>query len=171
MARKRTRDEVLGTLIRASAYLRPYKLQLAGVFGLIVVVTLCSLSFPRIVGKIIDHATKPDGWPAIVPLLAAYAVILVLRSVAQMSRNYFIQENGMKVTCDLRVSIFAHLQKLSLKFYEERQTGRIVARVIDDSGAIHQLVTGASVTLISDVITAVGVFFWLFVLNWKLAIF
>ena len=133
MPRKRSRDEVLGTLIRASGYLKPYKLQLTGVFGLIVVVTLCSLSFPRIVGKIIDHATKPEGWPAIVPLLFAYAAILVLRSVAQMSRNFLIQQNGMKVTCDLRVQIFAHLQKLSLKFYEERQTGRIVGRVVDDS--------------------------------------
>jgi len=171
MAKKRSRDEVLGTLIRASAFLRPYKLQLSGVFGLIVVVTLCSLSFPRIVGKIIDHATKPEGWPAIVPLLGAYAVILVVRSVAQMSRNYLIQQNGMKVTCDLRIQIFSHLQKLSLKFYDERQTGRIVSRVIDDSTAIHNLVTGASVTLFSDLITAVGVFFWLFFLNWKLAIF
>jgi len=169
MPRKRSRDEVLGTLVRASAYLKPYKLQLFGVFLLIVVVTFCSLSFPRIVGKIIDHATKPDGWPSIVPLLIAYGVILVIRSSAQMSRNFLIQQNGMKVTCDLRVSIFSHLQKLSLKFYEERQTGRIVGRVIDDSTAIHNLVTGASVTLFSDLITAAGVFVWLFVLNWKLA--
>jgi len=45
-ARKRSRDEVLGTLVRASSYLKPYKLQLFGVFLLIVVVTFCSLSFP-----------------------------------------------------------------------------------------------------------------------------
>ena len=169
MPRKRTRDQVLGTLLRASAYLKPYKLQLTGVFALIIVFTLCSLAFPRISGKIIDHAPKPDGWSAIVPLLAAYLVILVLRSFVQMLRNYFIQENGMKVTCDLRIQVFAHLQKLSLKFYEERQTGRIVGRIIEDSTAIHTLVTGASVTLLTDLITAFGVFFWLFYLNWKLA--
>ncbi|MEI9999403.1 MAG: ABC transporter ATP-binding protein [Verrucomicrobiota bacterium] len=62
------------------------------------------------------------------------------------------------------------LQKLSLKFYEERQTGRIVARVVDDSSSIHALVTGASVTLFSDLITAVGVFIWLFWLHWGLAL-
>ena len=171
MPRKRSRDEVLGTLLRASRYLLPYKLQLAGVFLLIIVVTLCSLSFPRITGKVFDFATKPDGWPHILPYLGAYALILMLRSIAQMSRNFLIQQNGMRVTCDLRIAIFSHLQKLSLKFYEERQTGRIVGRVVDDSSAIHNLVTGASVTLISDLITAVGVFFWLFILNWKLAIF
>ena len=170
MSRKRSRDEVLGTLVRASAYLKPYKLQLTGVFALIVVVTICSLSFPCLTGKIIDQATKPHGWTAIIPLLATYGLLLVIRSAAQMARNFLIQENGMKVTCDLRVAIFSHLQKLSLKFYEERQTGRIVGRVIDDSSAIHQLVTGASVTLFSDLITAAGVFIWLFVYNWKLAL-
>jgi subfamily B ATP-binding cassette protein MsbA len=170
MPRHRSRDEVLGTLVRASGFLKPYKFQLLGVFGLLILVAGCSLAFPRITGKIIDHATRPDGWPAIIPLLIAYGLILFLRSVAQMTCSYLIQQNGMKVTCDLRIQIFSHLQKLSLKFYEERQTGRIVSRVIDDSSAIHVLVTGASVTLFSDLLTAAGVFFWVFYLNWQLAL-
>jgi subfamily B ATP-binding cassette protein MsbA len=170
MGRKRSRDEVLGTLLRASAYLKPYKAQLTGVFSLILLFTVCSLAFPRIMGKIVDLAIKPNGWPAIVPLLIAYAAILVIRSAALMARNYLIQTTGMRVTCDLRVAIFSHLQKLSLKFYEERQTGRIVGRVIDDSISIHALVTGASVTLLSDLITAIGVLFWLFYLHWQLAL-
>jgi len=170
MARKRSRDEILGTLVRSSVFLKPYKLQLSGVFALIVVVTLASLAFPCLSGRIIDDAANSRGWSAIFPLLLIYGLLLVTRSLAQMARNYLIQINGMRVTCDLRVAIFSHLQKLSLKFYEERQTGRIVARVIDDSSAIHALVTGASVTLISDLITAGGVSIWLFVYNWKLAL-
>jgi subfamily B ATP-binding cassette protein MsbA len=170
MPRKRSRDQVLGTLYRASGYLRPYALQLAGVFGIILIFTVSSLAFPRLTGKIIDHATKPNGWQAIVPLLVAYVSILVVRALALMARNYLMQRVGMRVTCDLRVQIFAHLQKLSLKFYEERQTGRIVGRIIDDSISIHNLVTGASVTLFSDLFTAAGVLVWLFYLDWKLAL-
>ena len=170
MPRKRSRDEVAGTLLRASVYLKPYKAQLAGVFLLIVLVTVCSLAFPRLMGKIIDQVAKPDGWSAIVSLLVAYFVILIVRSLAQLIRNYVINATGMRVTCDLRLAIFSHLQKLSLKFYEERQTGKIVARIIDDSISIHNLVTGASVTLFTDLFTAAGVMIWLFFLNWKLAL-
>jgi ATP-binding cassette, subfamily B, bacterial MsbA len=170
MPRTRSRDEVFGTLVRASTYLKPYKLQLSGVFALIVVVTVCSLAFPVMQGKIVDYASKPGGWIHILPFLAIYALILTVRAVAQMARNYLIQINGMRVTCDLRIAIFSHLQKLSLKFYEERQTGKIVARVIDDSSAIHGMVTGASVTLFSDLITAAGVFIGLFCLEWRLAL-
>jgi subfamily B ATP-binding cassette protein MsbA len=170
MPRKHSRSEISATLLRASAYLKPYKAQLVGVFALILLFTVCSLAFPRLTGKIIDLAIKPNGWSAIVPLLIAYAAILFIRCIAQMARNYLIQTTGMRVTCDLRVAIFSHLQKLSLKFYDERQTGRIVARVVDDSVSIHNLVTGASVTLFTDLITAAGVFFWLFYLHWELAL-
>ena len=167
---KRSRDEVLGILVRASAYLKPYRPQLAMAFGFIVLFTLCSLAFPYLMGRIIDYTTKPNGWYPILVLLGIYLLLLIIRSMTQMARNHIIQTTGMRVTCDLRVTIFSHLQKLSLKFYEERQTGKIMARVIDDSVAIHQLVTGASVTLFSDLFTALGVLVWLFYINWQLAL-
>jgi subfamily B ATP-binding cassette protein MsbA len=160
----------MGTLVRASTYLRPYKLQLLAAFGCILLFTLCSLAFPYLFGKIIDFSSKPNGWHSIVPYLFAYLLLLFVRSLSQMARNQIIQRTGMKVTCDLRVSIFSHLQKLSLRFYEERQTGKIVARVIDDSVSIHNLVTGASVTLFTDLFTALGVLLFLFFLNWQLAL-
>ena len=80
-----------------------------------------------------------------------------------------MQATGMRVTCDLRISVFSHLQKLSLKFYEERQTGRIVARVTQDAASMNQLVTGSSVTILGDLTMAAGVFVLLFFLNWRLA--
>jgi subfamily B ATP-binding cassette protein MsbA len=170
MPRKRTREETLGTLVRASRYLQPYKPQLIGVLAIIVLFTASSLAFPWLMGNIIDRTSKPNGWSQIIDWLALYAAFLVVRALAQMTRNYLLQRTGMRVTCDLRVEIFTHLQKLSLKFYDERQTGRIVGRIIDDSTAVHTLVTGASVTLFSDLLTAFGVLIWLFYLNWELAI-
>ncbi len=170
MPRKRSRDEVLGTLYRASGYLRPYKLQLAGVLATILVYTAASLAFPSLMGMIIDRTTKPNGGAMSIPLLFAYVGILIIRSLAGLSRSYLVQRTGMRVTCDLRIAIFAHLQKLSLKFYDERQTGRIVGRIIDDSTSMHNLVTGASVTRFSDLFTDVGVFIWLFWINWALAV-
>jgi subfamily B ATP-binding cassette protein MsbA len=171
MSRKRSRDEVAGTLVRASAYLRPYRPQLVLIFLIAVVFTVSSLAFPLLTGRVIDRATRHGAvYTDFLPFLIAYVILLVVRALALMCRNYLIQSTGMRVTCDLRVTIFAHLQKLSLKFYEERQTGRIVARIIDDSISIHDLVTGASVTLFTDLLTAGGVLVLLFFINWKLAI-
>ena len=168
--RKRSSAEMSGTLRRASVYLRPYRGTLFGVFFLIILVSVFQLAFPRLMGWIVDDARHPDGWPRIVPLLAAYAVALLLRTLCLLVRNHLMQTTGMNVTCDMRIAIFSHLQKLSLRFYEERQTGRVVARVTEDGTAIYQLVTGASVTLLGDLTTALGVLFFLFYLNWKLAL-
>jgi subfamily B ATP-binding cassette protein MsbA len=121
-------------------------------------------------GLVVDRATHPGGWTRIVPLLAVYALVLGLRSLLLLARNHLMQTTGMSVTCDLRVAIFSHLQKLSLRFYEERQTGRIVSRVVDDSSAVYQVVTGASVSLLGDLTVALGVFVLLFFLNWQLAL-
>jgi subfamily B ATP-binding cassette protein MsbA len=168
-------------------YLRPYKRRLTGIFSLVILISLFSLIFPTLGGWIFDLAAGKQptnmawlyallipksftGWSAIIILLVFNAILLFFRALSILSRNHLMQTTGMRVTCDLRVSVFSHLQKLSLKFYEERQTGRIVARVTQDAGTIHTLVTGGSVNLVADLTTAVGVLIFLFTLNWKLAL-
>ena len=168
-SRKHSRGEVIRTLRRGAVFLRPYWTQLTTVFLLIITVSILSLIFPRLMGWIIGDVAKPNAWARIEPLLIFYGVALCLRTLALMTRNHLMQTTGMRVTCDLRIAIFSHLQKLSLRFYEERQTGRVVARVTDDTGALYSLVTAASVTLIGDLTTSAGVFIYLFWLNWKLA--
>ncbi|MCE0482776.1 MAG: ABC transporter ATP-binding protein/permease [Methylacidiphilales bacterium] len=168
--RKRTRAEVMGILGRASAYLRPYTRDLVVTFFLIFAVSFCSIAYPPIVGKVIDHATHFSGWAPIESLLILYGILLVVRTLAILGRNHIMQTTGMKVTCDMRIAIFSHLQKLSLKFYEDRQTGRIVARITEDGTSIYSLVTGASVTLLGDIFTAAGVLIYLFSVSWKLAL-
>jgi subfamily B ATP-binding cassette protein MsbA len=185
MPRKRSRDEVLATLLRASVYLVPYRAQLTSVFLLILAVSLFSLTFPALQGCIIDVANGHPpryafiaallphgarGLAALLPLCATFAFLLFLRAITLLTRNHLMQTTGMRVTCDLRVAIFSHLQKLSLRFYEERQTGRVVARVTEDGGAMHQLVTTASVGLLGDLTQALGVLVLLFFYNWLLAV-
>jgi subfamily B ATP-binding cassette protein MsbA len=189
MPRKRSRDEVLGTLKRASIFLMPYRAQLAGVFGLIFVVSIISLVFPAIMGWIVDFADPSSHRPvsmrwalgvllpknatgrhAIIPLLIFYAVLLLARAVALLTRNHLMQTTGMRVTCDLRIAIFSHLQKLSIRFYEERQTGRVVARVTEDAGSMQVLVTNASVNLLGEMTMAVGVLVLIFFISWQMAL-
>jgi subfamily B ATP-binding cassette protein MsbA len=187
MPRKRSRDEVLGTLARASVYLRPYRWRLAGVFVLIIGVSVFTLLFPLLIGWLVGFASKnrpntlqwaldwivPPGTSnhrAILTVCILWAVMLVGRAITLLTRNHLMQTTGMLVTCDLRIAIFAHLQKLSLRFYEERQSGRIVARLTEDGGSMHQLITNASVSLLGELTTGVGVMIALFRIDWKMAL-
>lgn len=84
--------------------------------------------------------------------------------------RFVLQRVGMRITCDLRKDVFAHLQTLSLKYYESRRTGQIVARVAEDTGALFTLVTNVLVNLVSDTVTVLAIVSMLFWMDWRLAL-
>lgn len=158
------------TLKRFLPYLAPYWRKLAVIFVLILIVTGFELIRPKLIGMVIDEARSGTAWNHVVGLLGLFAVSVVGRSAALLARNFLMQRTGMRVTCDMRVNLFRHLQNLSLRFYDARHTGKIASRISSDTGAFHQLVTNASVNLLGDVVMILGVLGMLLWMNWKLAL-
>jgi subfamily B ATP-binding cassette protein MsbA len=168
--KSRSRSENWPTIVRFYGYLKPYTGKLVLIFALLLCVSGFELCKPWLIGKVIDAAAKGEAWRDALPYLALFCLVVVVRSAALLARNYLLQRTGMRLTCDMRINIFSHLQKLSLKFYEQKQTGKIVARITEDTGAMHNLATGASVNMIGDIITIAGVLVFLLWSNWKLAL-
>ena len=77
---------------------------------------------------------------------------------------------GERILADLRNQLFAHLQRLSLGFYERNRAGVIISRLTNDVEAIDQLVTDGVTTLVQSTLTLVGTAVLLFVLDWRLAL-
>jgi subfamily B ATP-binding cassette protein MsbA len=157
-------------MVRFYGYLKPYLGKLGFIFLLISLVSGLDLAKPWIIGKVIDAVIASRPWNSIQFYLWLFLAVVLGRSGLLLARNYLLQRTGMRVTCDMRVSIFSHLQKLSLKFYEERHTGKIVSRISEDTGAMHNLVTGASVNMVGDLVTILGVLVVLMRSNWQLAL-
>jgi ATP-binding cassette, subfamily B, bacterial MsbA len=170
MKRHSKRLDTWPTMARFYGYLRPYLGQLGFTLLLLVLVSALELAKPWLIGRVIDTAATGKLWKEVLPFLWIFLAVIFLRSGLLLARNFLLQRIGMRVTCDMRISLFSHLQKLSLKFYEERHTGKIVSRISEDTGAMHNLVAGASVNMISDAITIVGVLIVLLQANWQLAV-
>ncbi|CAN5815074.1 ABC transporter ATP-binding protein [soil metagenome] len=170
MPSKRPRTDTWPILKRFISYLLVYWQKLVLIFVLLLVVTGLELVRPYFIGRIVDEAKSQVSWHAILWLLALFFASVVFRSVALLGRNYLTQRTGMRVTCDMRIAIFRHLQSLSLRFYDARHTGKIAGRISTDTNALHQLVTGASVNLISDSVMVVSVLVFMICKNWQLAI-
>src|SRR5438132_5565067 len=77
---------------------------------------------------------------------------------------------GERILADLRNDLFAHLQRLSLGFYERTRAGVIISRLTNDVEAIAQLVTDGVTTLVQNTLTLLGTAILLFVLDWRLAL-
>ena len=77
---------------------------------------------------------------------------------------------GERILADLRNRLFAHLQDLSLGFYERNRAGVIISRLTNDVEAIDQLVTDGVTSLVQNSLTLIGTAIILFVLDWRLAL-
>lgn len=156
-------------LRRFLGYLQGYRGQIALAVLLVLAVTILTLPYPLIVRVMLDDALPHKDGRKLLGLMALFLALFLARGGLSYLNRYVLQRMGMRVTCDLRKDIFRHLQTLSIKFYEGRQTGRIVARVIQDTDAIYVLITNVVVSFLSDALTLVGVSVMLFWINWKLA--
>jgi ATP-binding cassette, subfamily B, bacterial MsbA len=157
-------------LRRFLGYLRGYEGQLAVAVLLILAVTALTLPYPLIVKYMLDDALPHHDWPKQEFLMLLFLAFFLARGVLSYLNRYLLQRVGMRITCDLRKDVFAHLQTLSLKYYESTHTGKIVARVAEDTGALFNLVTNVLVNLISDSVSLLAIIGVLFYINWRLAI-
>ncbi len=167
---RHSRRDVSSSILRFLPYLVSYWPSFAGIFVLLLVVTAFELVRPWIIGRVVDSASQHEPWANVLVLLGIFLFAVVGKAISMMGRNILTQRTGMRVVSDLRVDIFRHLQNLSIRFYDGRHTGSIVSRISMDTGALHSLITGALVNIITDVVTILAVLFVLLRANWQLAI-
>jgi ABC-type multidrug transport system fused ATPase/permease subunit len=101
----------------------------------------------------------------ITALIGAYA----LNQLVHIGDNYVRHSLGEKFILDLRVRLYAYLQKMSLSFFERTSTGELMSRVTNDLSALENFVTHGSALTAVDFMRLVGGATILFVLDWRLA--
>ncbi|MCX7682269.1 MAG: ABC transporter ATP-binding protein/permease [Anaerolineae bacterium] len=97
-------------------------------------------------------------------------LVFIIRGGLQFLRSYMAHVAGWSVVADARRHIYEHLQRLSLRFYEDKQTGQLMSRVVNDSDLFEQLIAHAVPDTAVNVLTFIGVSVVLFSLNWQLTL-
>ena len=99
-------------------------------------------------------------------LLGTYS----LRLLINVGDMYIRHALGERFILDLRVRLYAYLQRLSLSFFERTSTGELMSRVTNDVNALEQFVTHGSALTAVDLLRLVGAAIVLFLLDWRLAL-
>ena len=102
-------------------------------------------------------------------LIAALVGAYALSQLVQIGDNYVRHALGERFIFDLRVRLYAYLQKMSLAFFERTSTGELMSRVTNDLSALEHFVTHGSALTAADLIRLIGGSIILFVLDWRLA--
>jgi ATP-binding cassette, subfamily B, bacterial len=159
---------------RARAWLwplvRPHRRLVALASAAVLVQTGAGLAMPYLVKVAIDQGVVPRDLEVINRVALAYLVLAAVQFVASRSEIEAVARAGQRVLFTVRTRLFRHLQTLSLDFYERERTGRLVARMTADIDAMSDLVTDGLVTLVTGLITVVGVAVILIFMDWQLAL-
>src|SRR5262245_7472785 len=102
--------------------------------------------------------------------IAAVMVIALVGAVSSFTERYLSTTIGKRVGFDLRHALYHHVQRLSLSFYEHRQTGDMVVRLTADIDAIEDFITGAVLGIVLDVVTLVGMLAIMLYLDWRFSL-
>jgi ABC-type multidrug transport system fused ATPase/permease subunit len=156
---------VAGLLRRRSRRLlaelaRPYRWQIALAGLLIAVRSAAYLSLPYLVGLGIDKGIRLGGSGNLTTLELIVSVLLLALVVNALANYAFLRLSGRigaDVLFDLRRNLFAHVQELSLSFYERYTSGRIISRLTSDIDALNELLATGLTSVITSLISVVAI--------------
>ncbi len=168
-------DESLGkaydhkVVVRLAKYARPYKRRVVIAIIGTIIFSVASYTQPFVIGNAITLATKGQMHDLTVAgiELVGLALLSWLSYYGYMNTTAWM---GHNILLTLRKQMFAHLQKLSLAFYDRNEVGRVMSRVQNDVTSLQELLTSGFFTVLADFLGLSVILFWMFKLDWRLAL-
>ena len=111
------------------------------------------------------------GLEGLVDVSLLLLLVIVVNSVCQFLSMYYLQWVGQRVVMDLREAIFAHLQRLSVSFYNSQRAGDMISRTVADTQLLQTTVSNVITDAIRQPLTLLMVLVFVVVIEWKLALF
>ena len=158
------------TVWRVFAYLKRYPWLAAGTLACAILGTLMVIVFPSVTKWIIDDVVRANRPDKLLPLILLATVAFLVQHLFNSLRIILNNTFEQKVIFDLRSDLYSHIQLLPLRWFDNRATGDLMTRVIEDVNSVERvLIDGIEqgvVAVLQIVIVVAVMFYW----NAKLAL-
>lgn len=155
---------------RVLGYGKPYAGRIFLVLLLILFSTAIGLVSPMILRELIDQVLPNKDLERLVWLGAALLVLPVLSSVISVVQRRLNAQIGEGVIFNLRVSLYAHLQRMSLRFFTHTKVGELMSRLNNDVIGAQNAINNTIVNIITNLIQVVVIASVLLTLEWRLTV-
>jgi ATP-binding cassette subfamily B multidrug efflux pump len=159
-----------GTVLRIWGYLKHQRWALVWTILLVVVSSGLDLMIPYLMGKAIDAYILKNDLPGLARTALLMAGVAVALSLTNWLQVYVITGVSQRAVRDIRNDLFARLQTLSLRFFDQHTHGELMSRLTNDVENVSNVLADSITQLISTVLSVVGVATMMFVLNIRLAL-
>lgn len=140
-----------------------------------LILVAAQLLIPWLIRNLINLVTNetlsPDTMRTVSRLTLIALVTFIGRGVVQFLRSYMAHIAGWGVVADARKYVYEHMQRLSLKFYEDKQTGQLMSRIVNDTDLFERMIAHAVPDVLVNIITFFGITAVLATLNWRLTLY
>ena len=159
-----------GTLRRMWSYLERQRWVLVGVLVLVILTSIVDLLGPFLMGLAINSFISKSNLPGLARLLGWMIASYILAAAGTWLQTYLMAGVAQRAVRDMRTDLFARLQTLPLRFFDQRAHGDIMSRLTNDVENISNILANNASQLIANVLGVVGVIIIMFIMNVPLAI-
>ncbi len=150
-----------GLLRRLLRFLKPYGWHILGAIGLTLTASALGPLRPYLTRMAIDdHIVKGD-MPGLLVFVAIIVGVLLLQGAMQYALSLLMTWVGQRVLLDIRNTLYRHVQRLALRYFDTTPVGRIVTRVTSDVEVLNELFSSGVVMMISDVMVIVWILYFM----------
>lgn len=161
----------MGSMRRYMQFVKPYKWDIVITFFFGIIKFMIPLAIPLVIQIIIDDIINAKSMPVdekttkLFMWIGVMAVLFfIIRPPIEYYRQYFAQRVSNKILYDIRSNLYAHLQKLGLKFYSNNRVGDVISRTINDVEQTKEFVVTGLMNVWIDLVTvfiAIGIMLYM----------
>ena len=156
--------------LRLMRYIKPYMKRLILAVVCIILAAAANLYVPWILKDIIDEVLASKNMTKLNVIAGGIVVIFFLRGIFFFGQTYLMSYIGQMVIIDIRGEVYSQLQRLSLSYYEKRQTGQLMSYITNDVAAVQGALVDSMIEMVTEGMTLVGSLSIMFYLHWQLTL-
>lgn len=157
-------------LKRLLGFIRPYW-GLCIISGIsLLIFTALGMPMPWFLKLIIDKALGSSDLGLLVLLLGCILTIYILREIFFYISHYLFYYTGNRILFGVRIKLFKHIQSLSLRFYQEYRTGKLISNILTDVSMLNGMISTVLVNLVIHLFTIVCILTALVIMSPKLSV-
>ena len=156
------------TVRRIAGFFRPYRWQVLAVMVSIVATSLLGVVNPYLLRFLLDVAIPQKDFGLLNLAVVLMIIIPVVSGLIGVGQTYVNNRVGQAVMEDLRNAVYAHLQKMPLRFFTETRTGEIQSRISNDVGGVQSVVTDTASSVFANLVIVVTTLLAMVWLDWRL---
>ena len=154
---------------RLAQLIAPFRLRLVSALALAVAACALGVLLPLVVQWLLVAADASGPAEALILPGVLLLAAAILHALTASANAWLLGGVAIDLVRDLRLRLYARLQRLPVSWYDRTPAGAVISRVMDDVGAVQNLASGQTLVTIIELATALGAAAWLGMQSWRLA--